>query len=64
MCDLKLPDVTLPDGSMLVDRVLVEREAITRGPKNEIVERKPYGYVISTYRPAAHPDALQRAEAG
>ena len=67
---MKLPDVTLPDGSMLVDRVLVERELKIKGTRNakgkqvETVESRTYGYVVSTYRSAADAGAVQRAKTG
>ena len=66
-----MPDVTLPDGSMLIDRVLVERELKIKGTRNakgkqvETVESRTYGYVVSTYQPpAASTGAVQRAKTG
>ena len=65
---MKLPDITLPDGSMLIDRVLVERVLTTKGTRNakgkqvETVERRTYGYVVSTYRPPGILDERDRRE--
>ena len=68
---MKLPDITLPDGSMLIDRVLVERVINKKGTRNakgkivETVESRTYGYVVSTYQPpAADAGAVQRAKTG
>ena len=64
-----MPDVTLPDGSMLIDRVLVERVLTTKGTRNakgkqvETVESRTYGYVVSTYQPpSADAGPVQRAK--
>lgn len=66
---MKLPDITLPDGSMLVDRVLVERVITKKGTRNakgkqvETVESRTYGYVVSTYQPPeSGTGAVQRAK--
>ena len=68
---MKLPDITLPDGSMLIDRVLVERVINKKGTRNakgkivETVESRTYGYVVSTYQPpGADAGAVQRAKTG
>ena len=68
---LNLPDLVLPDGSMLIDRVLVERELKIKGERNvkgkivETVESRTYGYVVSTYQPPeSGTGAVQRAKTG
>ena len=54
---MNLPDLSLPDGGSLIGRELVERELIIKGKRNvkgktvETIERRQYGYVISTYQP-------------
>ena len=61
---MKLPDITLPDGSMLIDRVLVERVITKKGTKNgkPVTESRAYGYTISTYRPPGILDERDRRE--
>jgi len=65
---LKLPDLTLPDGSILTDRELVMQVYEKRGMKNvkgkqvETVEHVQYGYVVSTrIAPGAGADTVQRS---
>ena len=57
---MKLPDQALPDGTMLVDRELVER--VIEIKKGKKIEYEKYGYVISTHRPAAGADPVQSAK--
>ena len=57
---MKLPDQALPDGTMLVDRELVER--VIEVKKGKKIEYETYQYVVSTHRPAAGADPVQSAE--
>lgn len=57
---MKLPDQSLPDGSMLVDRELVER--VIEVKKGKKIEYEKYSYVVSTrIAPGAGAGSVQCA---
>ena len=62
---MKLPAITLSDGSILTDRELVTRiyETVEKKGNKNVTVRREYGYVVSTrIAPGADPDSVQSAK--